>query len=318
MKRISLLFLSSALIVGLMATGCEYDPSLYEYSNGKSNETQTTEVFMADVIEDAILRTTPGEDAEEIDHVGAGTTVLVAGGNEDGYYYVNYYGTEGYLPASCLDIPETSEESSAPDVITATVIDNINIRRGPGTDYERIEEVPPGVVLTIIGEEENGYYPVDYNGEVGYAHRNYIQINEPVEGTDDGPADGVITFENNPTFAEIMTLTDEYDERIGEFFNNHIGDVIEFDGYIAAFDYHGSYTTRYDVLVAVGDNDGPLVGPPLHYTNVSFFSDMSFDENTPDYLSVNDEFRFTAEIESYNESTGLVELDPVSTVYRGS
>ena len=99
------------------------------------------------------------------------------------------YSMENYrydVQSSITESHNDGQLSSSTDVnetinaITATVIDNINIRRGPGQDYELIERIGPGAVLTIIGEEENGYYPVDYNGEVGYAHHNFIEINDPI------------------------------------------------------------------------------------------------------------------------------------------
>ena len=59
------------------------------------------------------------------------------------------------------------------------------------------------------------------------------------------------------------------------------------------------------------------VGPNFRFTDYNY-TQMNFDDNTPDSVYANDEFRFTAQIESYNELTGLLELQPISTVYRGS
>lgn len=234
-------------------------------------------------------------------------------------YEPSEYSTDGSARDLLTEISEAfSHETET--VITATVIDNINIRSGPGQDYELIERLSPGAVLTIVGEMENGYYPVEYNGETAYAHHNFLQINEPVVEEVDEPSSGdeIITVENNEAFAEVMSIPDEYDPRIGQFFNGAVGEIIEFDGYIAYFDYHGSYSTRYDVLVYAGDSGDPMTGPMFHFTDVSFVFDMRFDNNTPDMVGFDDEFRFTAEVLEYNEMTGLVELSPVSTVYRGN
>ena len=310
-----MILLSLLMSAIFLISGCDYDPSLYQ--NLTSDKGITTGV----VLENTIIRSGPGEDYDEVEHLAAGDVVIITGEIEDGYYPVNYDDyAYGYIAEDCLEIHESeasSDESQTENVLTATVIDNINIRSGPGQDYELIERIGPGAVLTIVGEEENGYYPVDYNGEVGYAHHNFIEINEqPVAVQTEAPIDGPITVENSEAFAEILSLTDAFDPRIEQFVNGHIGDTIEFDGYMGDIAHHGSYNTRYDFLVCVGDNDGPVVGPYFHFTDFSY-AQMNFDDNSPDDVYRDDEFRFTAVIVSYNETTGLLELRPVSTVYRG-
>lgn len=284
------------------------------------DESQADNVITAITIDDVNIRRGPGQNYELIENVGPGTVLTIIGEQENGYYPVDYNGEIGYAHHNFIEINESSvsADPGADTVLIATVIDDINIRRGPGQNYELIESLGPGAVLTIIGEEENGYYPVDYNGEVGYAHHNFIEITEqPVAVQTETIVDAPITVDNNEAFAEVLSITNENDERIAQFFRSHIGDEIEFDGYIAYLDNHGSWSSRYDVLVNVGDND--YVGGPLfHFTDVSFVYDMHFDENTPDMVGMYDEFRFTAVIVSFDEQTRLIELDPISTVYRGS
>ena len=55
---------------------------------------------------------------------------------------------------------------------------NARIRRGPGTDYDRITSVPPGTILTIIGEE-NGWYHVQLeDGTEGYVSGELVELIE--------------------------------------------------------------------------------------------------------------------------------------------
>lgn len=316
------ILLSILMSAVLMISGCDYDPSMLDTAGNKGQEGVEV-VLTGTVIEDTAIVDAPHDDAEIVEILHEGDVVTITSEEANGYYPVEYDDSiQGYVPEIALDVQETLIEvtPSEENVLTATVIDNINIRRGPGQDYELIERIGPGAVLTIVGEEENGYYPVDYNGEIGYAHHNFIEINEQpqaVQTDSEAPVDGPITVDNNETFAEILTLTDPFDDRIAQFANSHIGDTIEFDGYMGDIAPHGTYTTRYDFLVCVGDSDDPAVGPNFHFTDFSY-SDMHFDNNSPDDVYRNDEFRFTAEILSFNETTGLFELRPVSTVYRGS
>ena len=55
---------------------------------------------------------------------------------------------------------------------------NARIRRGPGTDYDRITSVPPGTILTILGEE-NGWYHVQLeDGTEGYVSGELVELIE--------------------------------------------------------------------------------------------------------------------------------------------
>lgn len=323
-KKLSLV-LSLVLSLALLAAGCEYDPSMYESRRVTIDD--ESDVVTAFVIESTEIRREPNEESEVVGVIVSGDAVIILGEPENGYYpvYSDDY-TTGYVLESCLEINGSAAGSAAGSSgesrITATVIDNINIRRGPGQEYELIERIGPGPELVVVGEMENGYYPVEYNGEIGYAHHNFVVINEQIieetgASEEAEPADGVITVENSEEFAGIMAIPDPYDSRIGDYISRHIGDEIQFDGYIAIRELRVGSTTRFDILVQGGDDDDSAAGPLFHYTDVNLTSDMRFDDNTPDNLNNGDRFTFTAEVLSYNEMTGLVELDPVSTVYRG-
>jgi len=49
----------------------------------------------------------------------------------------------------------------------------INLRSGPGTDYEVLEELPRGVELTITGTSEE-WYRVKIDGETGYMSAEFV------------------------------------------------------------------------------------------------------------------------------------------------
>jgi len=52
----------------------------------------------------------------------------------------------------------------------------VNIRSGPGTDYDKVASASNGAKVTVLGEE-NGWYKVQYkNNKTGYIRKDYISI----------------------------------------------------------------------------------------------------------------------------------------------
>ena len=52
----------------------------------------------------------------------------------------------------------------------------LNVRSGPGSNYEKVASIANGNSVTILENAGNGFYKIDYgNGKIGYASVNYIQ-----------------------------------------------------------------------------------------------------------------------------------------------
>ena len=62
--------------------------------------------------------------------------------------------------------------------------DYLNLRVGPGTNFEKIRTLPVGVKVEIM-EYENGWYKVLYNGEEGYCIEDYLSDRLEEEETDE-------------------------------------------------------------------------------------------------------------------------------------
>lgn len=53
----------------------------------------------------------------------------------------------------------------------------LNIRSGPGRDYDKVASAKNNATVTILGEE-NGWYKIQYNGnQTGYVLKDYISVN---------------------------------------------------------------------------------------------------------------------------------------------
>ena len=84
---------------------------------------------------------------------------------------------------------ETTEEESTEDDIDANVKEispakklyvqyKVNIRKGPGSSYERIGEFDVNDVIDAIGKSDDGWYKFMYNDEPAYAYAEYFGENE--------------------------------------------------------------------------------------------------------------------------------------------
>lgn len=88
--------------------------------------------------------------------------------------------------------------SSAFAATTATIREELNLRRGPGTGYAIITTMPAGARITLAGEASEGWYPVQYNDLKGWAYAAYIAVGEaaPSESGGHGTATVVTALLN--------------------------------------------------------------------------------------------------------------------------
>jgi hypothetical protein len=133
----------------------------------------------------------------------------------------------------------------------------------------------------------------------------------PSSGPD---ADQVLTKSNSEKLAALLGASDYCDESIASFAAGNGGRTIEFDGSIANMANHGDYKTRYDILVAPG-NEGPesKVGAAFKFEDVNVFDLHLTGAKIPDYVGNGDRFRFVAQIVKYDHAQCLLFLQPVAT-----
>lgn len=50
----------------------------------------------------------------------------------------------------------------------------LNIRSGPGTDYDRVSVVSGGTIIVVLEQTNDEWYKVNYAGKIGYASTEYL------------------------------------------------------------------------------------------------------------------------------------------------
>ena len=89
-----------------------------------------------------------------------------------------------------------------------------------------------------------------------------------------------LTPQNNKDLAAIL-VGDDCDGKYAAFAKKYAGQTIAFDGSIVDIAPHGSYTTRYDILIGPGDK-GPNTtkGPAFQFQDVNTF-DLHLEDPAP-------------------------------------
>lgn len=127
--------------------------------------------------------------------------------------------------------------------------------------------------------------------------------------------DEVITAKNNDDFAALL-VGGECDKAVQRFAGENSDRTIEFDGGIANMSPHGSYDTRYDILVTPG-NKGPnaTAGPYFKFEDVNA-GDLNFTGSVPSRFGTGDLIHIVADVDEYDPQTCVLFLEPVSTEFR--
>lgn len=146
------------------------------------------------VIDGALnLRSGPNTGTSVVTVMPDGAKVTITGSQQNGFYPVSYGNLTGYAAGQYLRIggtpPPPAPVPTPPVLDTATVIDGaLNLRSGPGTDYSVITVMPDGATVSITGALTNGFYPVRFDGQNGYATAQFLQLASQPTPTPPPPA----------------------------------------------------------------------------------------------------------------------------------
>lgn len=125
-----------------------------------------------------------------------------------------------------------------------------------------------------------------------------------------------LTVANNADLAALLENTDP--SAMGqEFVEKYEGRTIEFDGNIANMMNHGTYKTRFDILLYAGDFSEAPRGPSFQFNDVNIVSDLNLTgPNVPDTIGEGNNLHIVAKVAGYDTGGDLLLLDPISTEVR--
>ena len=145
---------------------------------------------------DMNVRSGPGEEYDRIGGATAGEAFRITGRNEDGdWWQIDFGGETGWILAPFVTAanavgvpvvrgsvseapgPASDPETAAPETegATVTVLGDMNIRSGPGTDFDRIGGAAEGEVFAITGKSPDGeWWQIEFDGQSGWIFAPYV------------------------------------------------------------------------------------------------------------------------------------------------
>ena len=102
-----------------------------------------------------------------------GDTVVVLEDTGDGWYKVDYNSVEGYMSGEYLDVATKADVTIGYGLVQSEG-SNLNVRSGPGTDYDKVASLSHGAVVTIVGIDSGWYKVTTSGGTTGYVSSEYM------------------------------------------------------------------------------------------------------------------------------------------------
>ncbi len=130
-------------------------------------------VGVGTVTADALrLRSEASPDGEIVATAALDDLVLVLEEVDDSWYKVDYKSIEGYMSREFLTVV-TSIQADLGYGKVQTGGFTLNVRSGPGADYDQVGSLSYGSVVSLTGFE-NGWYHISGDGITGYVSSDYI------------------------------------------------------------------------------------------------------------------------------------------------
>ncbi len=141
------------------------------------------------------VRSAPNSSASVVTQVRFGEEYPVFGKSADGrWYLIDVFGTQGWASGSYLRVdrpanvpvvdasaqvpPPTAAPGTGPFIVTATPF-TVNVRSGPGTNFDRLATMPVGATAQVVGRNASStWWQVNYNGIVGWVAAEYAVLQQ--------------------------------------------------------------------------------------------------------------------------------------------
>ena len=197
MKKLIALFLIAAMLLGLTACGSKPEETTVPTTEVVTEATIPVTTEIIEPIEEEIVveleegyervdetvyatrdvnvRSGPGTEHAKVGRIAKGDAIQRVGIGDDGWSKVIYQSQPCYISSNYLMVKEIDDsvpEESVDETVYSTR--DVNVRSGPGADFEKVGRITKGTAINRIGIREDGWSKVLYEGETCYISSNYL------------------------------------------------------------------------------------------------------------------------------------------------
>lgn len=133
------------------------------------------------------MRSGPSVANSKVGYIPKGKSIQYISAS-NGWYKVKYNNTTGWVLGSYVKWGGTTinnnnnNNGSVKNTKTVNIKENLNMRSGPSTSYNKVCLIPKGTVVTST-EQSNGWYKVKYKGLTGWVLGQYLSTTKTSTNT---------------------------------------------------------------------------------------------------------------------------------------
>lgn len=129
------------------------------------------------------VRAEPNTGAARLGRLNRGDVYAITG-QTNGWYSINYNGQTGWVSAGYVTTSGGAAPAAvvpAPGGLTFTALYELNVRGGPGTNFDALSRIPAGSVVQIVGRtNDSSWLQVNANGVTGWVSAQFGSISGDV------------------------------------------------------------------------------------------------------------------------------------------
>ena len=196
-------------------------------------------MYVVNCNESITLRPSDNVNSGEITQIPLGASVEYLGQANNGFYKIRYNGSVGYALAQYLSKTKQSAATTPSTQIMYVVNCNesITLRPSDNVNSGEITQIPLGASVEYLGQANNGFYKIRYNGSVGYSLSQYLSTSRQPQNT--APTTQTLRVVN---CKESITLRPSDNVNSGEITQIPLGATVEYLGQAR----NGFYRVRYN------------------------------------------------------------------------
>ncbi len=165
-----------------------------------------TNVGIGTVTADALrLRSEANTESSILATAALNDTVVVLEEVEEGWYKVDYKSVEGYMSGEYLEIATQADVAIGYGLVQSGDA-TLNVRSGPGTEYDQVTVLYDGTVVDIIGID-NGWFKIAHNDVSGYVSSDYMVTCKDSAGS---RGDGAVVTSSSPMGQQVVEYAKQF------------------------------------------------------------------------------------------------------------